>query len=330
MMIFSEWIETQTTPHWADLDEATIEMIKSFFKYREICDDEKMETFFWRDLNIIAPKYKDLVRVETIDFDPLVNRYFESEYIGSRKGNGSDYGETTNNVVTDAQTAGNSTADSHSTGTTNSTSNGTTEGYANGTNTGDSTVNGTNSNVSQSTENAEGTTHSEKTIRSADKTAPMSASGAGGTSGKLNNLDFTYATSLSQTDAEEDSSEQSQSVSHTSSNGENNTVTHSTDTSVSNTGSETNNESETATDNTTNSTNVTNGTSHSNTAGTVSNNHVSNNSETNRNRNRYTGREGLTPTQAMAIASDYLMNYSTAFRWLTAQLEKNFISLYNY
>lgn len=47
------------------------------------------------------------------------------------------------------------------------------------------------------------------------------------------------------------------------------------------------------------------------------------------NRNRYTGREGLTPQAAIMEACDYLMGYSGAFVWLCQKLEPCFMGIYD-
>lgn len=105
MMTFEEWIATQDETKF-DLDEASVQSIKDWFRYREICDDEKMETFFWRQLRMYRYKYKQMLRMETVDFDPLVNRYFEAEYttnqstIGSNTGSSSVESETTSDTTT--------------------------------------------------------------------------------------------------------------------------------------------------------------------------------------------------------------------------------------
>lgn len=105
MMTFEEWIATQDETQF-DLDEASVESIKDWFRYREICDDTKMDTFFWRQLRMYRYKYKQMLRMETVDFDPLVNRYFEAEYTtnqsttGSNTGSSSVESETTSDTTT--------------------------------------------------------------------------------------------------------------------------------------------------------------------------------------------------------------------------------------
>lgn len=104
MMTFSEWIATQDPTKW-DLDQASIQSIEDYFHYREICDDDKMELFFWRTLNMYRPRYKAILRVESMDFDPLVNRYFEGQFIGSDTSTGSN-SLTSSGSVSNSETLG--------------------------------------------------------------------------------------------------------------------------------------------------------------------------------------------------------------------------------
>ena len=99
MMTFEEWIATQDETKF-DLDEASVQSIKDWFRYREICDDDKMETFFWRQLRLYRYKYKQMLRMETTQFDPLVNRYFEAEYTTNQSTSGTNSSGTTSESST--------------------------------------------------------------------------------------------------------------------------------------------------------------------------------------------------------------------------------------
>ena len=305
-------------------------MLTDYFRFREVCDDEKMSVFFWRDLNIYANRYKALVRVETIDFDPMVNRYFESEFVSNHSNSGSEQGSVSMAGTSTSTEAGNSATS----GTTEeSASSTTTTNITGADNRSGSKFGSTDTTTQNNTEtSADATTNTavDSTSKSANKVAPMDASNAGGTSGKLNNLDFTYASGYNQTDSNSttDSTNHSEGTSegYSTSNGvssENSSENGShSESQQSSTASGTNGES--------NSTTVTNNTVNGESSSEQTNAKLFNNTGSDVNRNRYTGREGLTPPQAMALASDYLMNYSTAFKWLCKNLEKNFISLYNY
>lgn len=99
---FGEWIPSQDPTLWG-LDAATIQMVTDYFHYREICDTVKMPIFFWRNLNMVRQRYKDQIRLEAANasMDPLVSRYFESQYEAEKSGvtqsstNGSEDSSTT-------------------------------------------------------------------------------------------------------------------------------------------------------------------------------------------------------------------------------------------
>lgn len=71
--------------------------------FREIVDDVRMPVYFWRTLAKYRERYKQLLRVQAIEFDPIVNRYFEAEYTvnSQRKNNGSQetIGSGTNTIT---------------------------------------------------------------------------------------------------------------------------------------------------------------------------------------------------------------------------------------
>lgn len=59
-----------------------------------------MEVYFWRTLAKYRDRYKTLVRVQSIEFDPLVNRYFEAELISKNVMNESESSNRNGNTVT--------------------------------------------------------------------------------------------------------------------------------------------------------------------------------------------------------------------------------------
>lgn len=59
-----------------------------------------MEVYFWRTLAKYRERYKALVRVQSIEFDPLVNRYFEAELISKNVMNESESSNRNGNTVT--------------------------------------------------------------------------------------------------------------------------------------------------------------------------------------------------------------------------------------
>lgn len=59
-----------------------------------------MEVYFWRTLAKYRDRYKALIRVQSIEFDPLVNRYFEAELVSKNVMNESESSNRNGNTVT--------------------------------------------------------------------------------------------------------------------------------------------------------------------------------------------------------------------------------------
>lgn len=388
MMTFSEWITTQTNPQWGSLDQATQEAITNFFYFREICDDEKMTNFFWRTLHMYTPRYQSLVRIESLDFDPMVNRYFEAQFVQSGSSENSSSVHTENGGESDVTRTGSTHDHSTEEPKTEMSVKVHDESVMQTQDTlGETDVRVTNDNLKDTTEykgqkylENSGKEHSYSgndnydksititpthvesettgTAKSANKSAPMSAVNAGGTAaaqGALGDLDFTYATGYAQTDTdnktETDTTENHNVEKHVdmwtefqqrkNTEGFNNRedVTTRTGSTLTH-GEETVNIKETQNigGDVTTTTAYAEGsvierdsiseiisdqthTENSGSSDTISGGtNITNNTST----NRYTGREGLTPQEGMMSASDYLMNYSTAFRWLCRKLDSCF------
>lgn len=81
------------------LDEATKATIFDWFQYREVCDDDKFNTFFNRTLVRDLPQYEQLLRIEpgVAEYDWLVEEYLESQ----RTHTGSNSDTLSGNVTTD-------------------------------------------------------------------------------------------------------------------------------------------------------------------------------------------------------------------------------------
>lgn len=388
MMTFSEWIATQPAESWGDLDQATRDAITNWFYFREVCDDDRMVNYFWRNVAMYTPRYKAMVRVESMDFDPMVNRYFEAQYVES--------GESTNtsqtsgeNTLAETNTASATHGDlfkeypktimrvstevtTHNEGTDTLGPTQKTETFNNvkdtathtGTtsDTGNSTASENSSTNTTSNASATNSGGSKASNKSANKTAPMSASGdittatmADGTN-MITGLNFSHATSFAESDSTNSTTGTSSNNAtttggtsasktgnssnvHNINTGDTNIKTGSvtTGTVQAVNGNESDGTSQTfqstsyqdgsvierhdnSTDQNTGAHNST-GSSSSSTSGAVT--------RSNTSTNRYTGREGLTPQEAMMSASDYLMNYSVAFKWFVNKLDSCFIMLYD-
>lgn len=354
-------------------------MLIDYFYYREICDDVRMERYFNRTLNIVRDRYKNLLRVETIEFDPLVSKYFEAEYTTKRDGNTNRTknisGTTQHKLGEQDITVDNTMTTNRLNGESNSSSdfnrsnsekitdvgegsrhgNSSNSEYGNSRTENNNTINTTDNGVS----NTVGTDNQNRVTgnitRRADKAAPMNASGVtiGEESGKLGGLNFEYASAYSQNDSDTNENSNSNNVSNTTNSNTNNSVengnsntTNNINGSSSQRESSTNNNTRTGTygenshDESGNNYNETNiedmqGRKTYTRTGTNTDENVGretifgNDTGNELRRERYAGRDGVLPQEAMQKASNYLMNYSTAFQWLCNKLEINFIGIYD-
>lgn len=345
-------------------------MINDRFEFREICDDEKMYKFFTRTIKTVRDRYIDMIRMETIKFDPMVSRYFEQEVTvdgnTSMRDNrlaiteGRNQSSNSNTLIKDnyADYTGydkyhdheegerNNEGEKHDTGhdgreysnSTNSSSN--SSGYE---------YSGSNTTI-YNHDHVEGSTNNSEINRSASKQAPMNASGVqiNGDTGKLQHLDFNYASVYSQNDTTGNggnTSDDTVNGSNTTSGNSSNSASETGHTSGS--GSEgidksLDNEHEDHDDfeNTKDhrydrdlhdhihGTDINTGGGTETSRNTVDDltTHDGSNSEV--RHNRFTGRDGVLPQDALNRAMNYLQNYSTAFEWLCNKLEINFINVY--
>lgn len=225
MMLFSQWVETQDPTEW-DLDTATVQMLIDRFYFREICDDERMQRYWNRTLDVVRDRYRDILRIETIKFDPLVSKYFEGEYtvngtksgervkvsnINSTNSKTGSKNEIYEDYTTD-RTSGESDwsqdGTSHEGRETESTSDNLREDNRTGRDTRLTTGNSNNSSttIGQTTDVNESSGTSSNISHEAIKQAPMNASGvqtiaSGVDKGKLTGLDFDYASMYKQDDS---------------------------------------------------------------------------------------------------------------------------------
>lgn len=397
---FSEWIPTQDPNLWG-LDAATIQAVTDYFHYREICDTVKMPVFFWRNVNMARQRYKDQIRLEAANasMDPLVSRYFESEYQAEKSGvtqsstNGSEDSSTTHGSqliysgpetvtenwneegsgeIEDTKTFKNRQHTHQQEGTrTNKRTGDATKNFTKDASGSQDkvTTSGTDGGTETRQGSSSGSTSENRanTIRRAQKDAPQSAvnlpretrqfsNATGSYSIKgLGDLDFSYASRYGE-DSDfggtygASSETQNQTITRqgttggteTRSYGRNQqTGTDITDTetfqgykatdtdngeeNVSRETSDSKSGDRTVTTTRANSQTNDNGSSTRTTQGTVQG------SSTDRelNRNRYTGREGLTPQAGLESALLYLQTMPQAIKWLLDILEPCFIGVFD-
>lgn len=334
-----------------------------------------MVLFFQRTLDTVRDRYRQILRVETTKFDPLVSRYFEREYTvnGTTSGTATKTGSVTGvnaktiydhdvyhdhtdndlSITNDHdQNEGWITDDNHTeteghegtegnntvTGSNRSQSeNHNHHTYHDFTDTND-TVDGTNSNINHE----------------ALKQAPMNASGvqtigSGDDRGKLTNLNFDYASMYKQDDnsgknhAHTDNDVTSDGW--TQDDGNSGTAGSHTDTHIIHEGTDksgyvdednrrdyhdvTDHTYDDERDITADGWKTKNGTVRDERTGLTSDQSVNSGSNYEISHDRYTGRDGVLPQDALKSAMNYLQNYSTAFEWLCNKLEINFIGIYD-
>ena len=293
---FDEWLFDN--PNFYDdmeeeglIDEATIRSLERWFGLRTVCDDVYFDRFYERQLEVALPIYNKLLRLEHTDFDALVNTYRERQTSDTKTETGSETTERTlgNTDTTSETKTATRTPDLTVTdaGTTSSSSETDTSGSG--------TTSGTGSNTSDS--------------KSVAKQNPQSISYTTPTLGEIPALDWSYPGSQQQTD---------------------------TSGSSSNSGSSTNSgTSETTSSGTTGNTNTTTGTDETVTVtsgtrtGTGSDEGTKETEFTKDGliREQWTGRDNLTPQEALKSAMSYVKT-SSAFVWLRKELEVCFLSVY--
>lgn len=365
-------------------------MIKDRFEYREICDDDKMHLFFNRTLNTIRDRYKAILRVETIKFDPLVSKYFEGEFTTEGSNTGGAFRTIANTkTMNKGETSETmfSTEMEHSADGSNSTSNDYTKSITsrkdvtdntdstdnksysdtkntNGSNGGTSTTNSRSTEATGNNNSSTDVNHSTELNRHAIKQAPMNAVGVttdtrgGGqaaTEGMLDDLDFEYATMYEQSDKENNGTSTHTETGNSSTTGSGNSTTTDNYTNQSRDSLTGSSSGSGSVDRTvleqksdadighdeggleyldhgrewggTRTVESKGGANRDIVNGTDNVNNFANNEET--RHERYTGREGVLPQDAMKSAINFLEQYSTAFEWLCNKLEINFIGIYD-
>lgn len=277
------------------VDQATQDELTDQFYYRYVTDNDKFIRFFTRNLRRVADRYNNLVRIETIKFDPMVTRYFEEQ-------------DKIDKEITHAKSdteAGNNGQTTTNGGTITVKIDSQTDGTANSEGSAQNSYTNTNTNVVDS----DNSTTTTDTVRTRDlvSNTPHSNVSSATTGGLMSPISWQYASGL--TDHGEDNTH--------ATTGEVDTTT-------------TDNGSGSASDTTTSETttqNIIDGTEVTTRADTVT---ISgNNSKTKEteesstekanNTKRYTGREGQSPQELLEKARSYIKG-SSAFEWLVNEL----------
>ena len=287
------------------VDEATQQELIDYFYYRYVCDDEKFVHFFQRNLKQYLKQYNGYLRVENIDFDPMVTRYLERQLITANYVTGSKNTTGTGNGTKATVNGGTITTVIDNDGTLAGTDQNTTSSTYSNSQTVDE--DGTNGNSRTSSNRG-------RDLLSVFPQANVSAA----TSGTLDDpISYAYATQM--TDHKD-----SGTVTDAGTN------TRDVSTTESGTGSGTNNTtiSQTTTNDTTSTTtrndNVNVTTSDSKSVSET--NSIDNNTNVTE---RLTGRENYDAATLLSHARDYIRD-TNAFMFLVGKLEKCFIGNLRY
>lgn len=144
------------------IDEATQTAIVNWFQFRKVADNDKFVAYFQRLLKANEEQYINYMRIQTVQFDPLVTQYMER--LLNRDGSSSEKDKDT------TVNTGNDTVNTSGTAKTNNSDNSVTDSRG----------------VDSTTQNG------ETGDKSMNAQLPQSSTGAG--TGLPENLNWKYAT----------------------------------------------------------------------------------------------------------------------------------------
>lgn len=112
-----------------DIDEPTQELIKEWFQYRQVADNNKFIPWFNRSLNLNYPYYRQLLRIDPTvsDYDWLIESYKESLYNSEKTGKSKGSDLQTNKQDITGTSDINTSVNSETTGESNTKDN--TQGF---------------------------------------------------------------------------------------------------------------------------------------------------------------------------------------------------------
>ena len=211
LQTFQQVIDEKTQPvvfGSTTVDEATQEAIIQWFKNRKVADNDNFLLYFQRLLSAHETQYNSLLRVQTIQFDPLVTDYMER--LISREGQNS---QTTNRQGNTVSSDSDKTTVSGSDRTTSETDTNTSN---------TDKVTGTSNN----TQNSEGSgTTNDKSMNAQ---LPQSSTGAG--AGLPAAMNWNYATEQNESQNKTTNTGKQTNTGNTTSTGNSNSDGHSTTT----------------------------------------------------------------------------------------------------
>lgn len=349
-MTFQEIIQKDPTIWTAEIKDIDKKTITDWFQFREVCDDEKFKVFFQRILNTNYHLYLEKQRLEPgyARYDWLVNQYLElqrknkSTLTGSR--DGTSGAKTTATREIDYKNTNNSTNENISNSTSNSeNSNTTTNNLSNSSTTAVSSKNNQTQKTTSSNENTSATFNSGDSV-SANKELPFESSNIPaknisvkykdqviGSFNGIGPLDFTAATSQSETTNFSSQSNNGQSMNSSSISYEGEADTVSTTASTTDTGTVTAAGTGKVINATTDNMSVSG--SSTNKGNETNNNQVNSSNSENHSENsendetlQQAGRQGN--IAAILEEASSFIETSSAFTWFRKQLETCFINVF--
>lgn len=359
MMTFQEMRTKNPNLYPNQIEELDREMINNWFDSRKVCDDDKFEAFFKRQLNLYYSKYLEMQRIEPgyAHYDWLVNQYMEvqrkntgsSENSANSTNNATNNLTITNNLTNTTENSGKDKGTNSVTNSSNSTITNNLEDRNNTIITNKNNQTQTNSSTSSDTNKTTVVGSDLNDTRNVSKNLPLTSSNIAHQDFNLGsqeetivsvnqivNLDFAEAT------LQNESSSTTGSLSNQNSLNKGNSST-----TISYTGEPDKNETNgtyTKTGTVTNSGNDTSSSTNEinygkietmTNTGTVGNSGTSNNTSeeksTSKNENleqmQQTGRNG---NIAEILSESYeFIKASPAFLWLKSKLEEVFIGVYD-
>lgn len=131
--MFQDWLAKQENPNsiynGTGFDDATIQALYEWFQFRELYEPDRFGVYFNRQAKLVARQYLNYLRVEMIEFDPMVTNYIERELKANELTKNATRNNTTNSTGTTSTSSGgwdatnNTDSSSVSTNTHNDTTN---------------------------------------------------------------------------------------------------------------------------------------------------------------------------------------------------------------
>lgn len=304
------------------IDEATVASIAKWFGKRIVCDDFNFDVFFDRQLDLVLPRYNKLIRLENTEFDAMVNAYRERQIVGT----GSELqSNDIDKTISKEDELLKNTTEERTLNLAESTDETKTRYPDLEDNQTFNNVKNTTDYNSANTDTGKVDTTTDADVAGVAKQNPQSISYNGAAVGEVPNLDWQYPSAQNQSKTHEhvvaedinkktehtgyDESTKTGSITTTHTGDERNVTD--------------NDKTKTGTDTRTNS-----GTDTRTITGTDNTTEDRTKSTSDTIREQWTGRDNLTPQEALKSAMNYVKT-SSAFAWLKDQLEVCFLSVYD-